>query len=231
MALLKNMLRLGGVTRDFVCANNRLGIGQVYNLSRQFQNYPVMRKEEPLEAVTIVRSNRDYKIDPKDKMRDKEALQEELDVIDIDALLETDDFKIFPDETTPDTLYNGIKFSELPYVNIRMHKNNTKLYARTWDQKKIFDNKPAQHGFLNAKKRTAVAGQVAGSMMGQKLRGYGHKYIRVRLNGFNLARESTVKGLTQAGIVIVAIQDATRCEWNWPQRGKARPSSWKPPRI
>ena len=34
-------------------------------------------------------------------------------------------------------------------------------------------------------------------MMGQKLRGYGHKYIRVRLNGFNLARDSTVQGLTQ----------------------------------
>jgi len=224
------MLRLGGVTRDFISANNRLGIGQIYNMSRQFTNSPVIHKEEPLEAMKIVSTTRD-KYDPQNKKKMVDTLKEELEVIDIDALLETDDFNIFPDETTPDTLYNGIKFKELPYVHITMHKNNTKLVARTWDQKLIFENKPAHHGFLNAKKRTAVAGQVAGSMMGQKLRGYGHKYIRVRLNGFNLARDSTVQGLTQAGIVIVAIQDATRVEWNWPQRGKARPSQWRPPRI
>ena len=30
---------------------------------------------------------------------------------------------------------------------------------------------------------------------------------RVRLNGFNLAREAVLKGITQAGLVIVAIQE------------------------
>merc|ERR1712200_261486 len=75
------------------------------------------------------------------------------------------EFRLFPDENTPTALFNGIKFSELPYVNIRMHKNNTKLIARTWDQKYIHHNTPALHGYPSAKKKTAVGGQVAGNMM------------------------------------------------------------------
>ena len=33
--------------------------------------------------------------------------------------------------------------------------------------------------------------------MGQKLRSLGIKHVRVRINGFNAARVSTVKGITQ----------------------------------
>ncbi len=33
--------------------------------------------------------------------------------------------------------------------------------------------------------------------MGQKLRGLGIKHVRVRVNGFNAARLSTIKGITQ----------------------------------
>lgn len=229
MALLKNFSRLGIYSKDLFSVSNRFNVGQIHNLTRQLSSTQYLRKEEPLEAVTILKG-------AKAKVggsagRNSEKVETELEVVDIDALQETDTFQIFPDETTPDTLYNGIKFSELPYVNIRMHKNNTKLIARTWDQKLIFSNTPSMHGFINAKKRTAVGGQVAGSMMGQKLRGYGHKYIRVRLNGFNLARESVLKGITQAGLVIVAIQDATTVHWDWPQRARRRPSGWKPPRL
>ena len=69
-----------------------------------------------------------------------------------------------------------------------------------------------------------MAGQVAGLNMGQKLRGLGIKTIRLRINGFNAARVSTIKGITQAGIEIVAIADVTPVNWDWPQRSKGRPS-------
>ena len=52
------------------------------------------------------------------------------------------------------------------------------------DGREIWYNAPAHHGFLNAKKRTNVAGQVAGLNMGQKLRGLG---IRRRAKGHLLA--------------------------------------------
>merc|ERR1712032_377158 len=131
-------------------------------------------------------------------------------VVTLDSLAEAEntekgesEFKVFPDEKTHDQLFNGIKFSDLPIVLIRLHRNNTKL---------------------NAKKRTNVAGQVAGLNMGQRLRGLGIITIRLRINGFNAARISTVQGLTQAGVQIVVIEDVTVVNWHWPQRARIAPS-------
>ena len=91
---------------------------------------------------------------------------------------------MFPDEKTHDQLFNGIKFTDIPIVLMRLHRNNTKLnamcasflqffniYLKTWmvwiliiifryaDGRPIWSTTPAKHGFLNAKKRTNVAGQ------------------------------------------------------------------------
>ena len=38
-------------------------------------------------------------------------------------------FQVFPDEKTYDQLFNGIKFTDIPIVLIRLHRNNTKLNA------------------------------------------------------------------------------------------------------
>ena len=43
---------------------------------------------------------------------------------------ELTNFKQFPDETTKDQLCNGVAFKDLPYVTMKLHKNNTKLQAR-----------------------------------------------------------------------------------------------------
>ena len=48
--------------------------------------------------------------------------------------------------------------------------------------------------------------------------------FRLRINGFNAARISTVQGLTQAGVQIVAIEDVTVVNWHWPQRARIAPS-------
>ena len=45
----------------------------------------------------------------------------------------------------------------------------------------------------------------------------------MRLNGFNAARVSVLKGIVQAGIEIVAIADVTTVNWDYPQRPKKRP--------
>ena len=89
-------------------------------------------------------------------------------------------FQVFPDEKTHDQLFNGIKFTDIPIVLIRLHRNNTKLNAmlvslnsehlletclintlklRYADGRPIWTTTPAKHGFKNAKKRTNVAGQ------------------------------------------------------------------------
>ena len=97
------------------------------------------------------------------------ALDVEEENLNEDIVKET--FSIFPDETTSDQLFNGIPFKDLPVVLLLLHKNNTRLFAQYADGRYIWHNTPAYHGFLNAKKRTNVAGQVAGLNMGQRLRG------------------------------------------------------------
>ena len=49
----------------------------------------------------------------------------------IDALTTamTDRFQLFPDETTSNQIFNGIKFKDLPYVTIKCHKNNTRFWV------------------------------------------------------------------------------------------------------
>ena len=46
---------------------------------------------------------------------------------DVDAL---NSFQVFPDETTANQLFNGIPFKDLPYVILKLHRNNTKLIAK-----------------------------------------------------------------------------------------------------
>ena len=68
-------------------------------------------------------------------------------------------FQRFPDETTADTLFNGIKFKNLPYITIRCTYNHTRFWINSADGKLLYYTSPKMNGFLNAKKRTAVAAQ------------------------------------------------------------------------
>ena len=85
-----------------------------------------------------------------------------------------------------------------------------------------------QFGFLNAKKRTAVAAQATGHVVGQKLRMLNMRTIRLRIDGYNAGRLSSVKGLVQSGTKIVSISDITTIDWGWCQRAKKRKrKNWK----
>ena len=78
------------------------------------------------------------------KIQNVEASEERLqDVVSLDALkavevpeeniteeMAQEIFSIYPDETTSDKLFNGIPFKDLPSVQILLHKNNTRLFAR-----------------------------------------------------------------------------------------------------
>ena len=68
-------------------------------------------------------------------------------------------FQRFPDETTADTLFNGIKFKNLPYITIRCTYNHTRFWINSADGRMLYYTSPKLNGFLNAKKRTAVAAQ------------------------------------------------------------------------
>ena len=117
------------------------------------------------------------------------------------------------------------RYKDLPYVTIICTLNHTKFWANEAHGKpneRLFYTTPRLNGFLHAKKRTNVAAQATGLVMGQKLRQMGIKTIRVRIDGFNAGRIASLTGILQAGISIVSISDVTVIDWGWCQRAKKR---------
>jgi len=132
------------------------------------------------------------------------------------------EFKLYPDEETLETLYNGVKFKDLPYVYVRCTRTNTRMSAYMADGTPLHYTTPVLNGFINAKKKTNVAAQATGLAMGQKLRTLNQRTVRVRVDGFNVGRIATLNGLTQAGLTIVSISDVTYIDWFWKKRAKKR---------
>jgi len=131
-------------------------------------------------------------------------------------------YQLYPDENTANMLFNGLKYKDLPYVSIRCRSNHTRFWINKADGKVVFYTSPKLNGFLNAKKRTAVAAQATGHVVGQKLRMLNMRTIRLRIDGYNAGRLSSVKGLVQSGTKIVSISDITTVDWGWCQRAKKR---------
>ena len=131
-----------------------------------------------------------------------------------------EEFQIFPDETTSDKLFNGIKFKDLPYVTIKCTFNHTRFWVNKADGTLLYYTSPQLNGFLNAQKRTGVAAQATGHIVGQKLRLLNMRTVRLRVSGFNAGRISSIKGLVQSGTNVVCISDITTVDWHWAQRAK-----------
>lgn len=68
----------------------------------------------------------------------------------------TGEFQLYPDEMTADTLFNGVKYSNLPYVTINLTLNNTRFQVHNGSDEQIYYTTVKEHGFINAKKRTSV---------------------------------------------------------------------------
>ena len=139
-----------------------------------------------------------------------------------EATEENSEFQLYPDETTAEKLYNGIKYKDLPYITIQCGPNHTKFWVNKANGEKVLYSSPQINGFLNAKKRSSVAAQAVGNIVGQKLRLLNMRTVRVRIDGFNQGRLSSVKGLVQSGTTIVSISDITPVDWHWAQRAKKR---------
>ncbi|RXG72933.1 hypothetical protein Avbf_03379 [Armadillidium vulgare] len=73
---------------------------------------------------------------------------------------------LFPDEETPNQLYNGVKFSDLPIVHIKVSRNNTIMTVSDAKGASQLIRTCGMDGFKNAKKGTNVAAQVTAQSIG-----------------------------------------------------------------
>ena len=148
-----------------------------------------------------------------------EKTEEQLEML---AAMHSGQHQIYPDETTGDKLFNSIKYKDLPYVTIKCGPNHTRFWVNRADGKFIYYTSPKMNGFLHAKKRTAVAAQATGHVVGQRLRMLNMRTVRLRIEGFNAGRLSSIKGLVQSGTNVVSLTDITTVDWGWSQRAKKK---------
>ncbi|XP_063918905.1 small ribosomal subunit protein uS11-like [Zophobas morio] len=142
-------------------------------------------------------------------------------VLDVDTLIHQKG-DIFPDADTPNRLFNGIPFKNLPIVNVRVSPNNTIVSMS--DDKGVVKllRSCGVEGFKNTRKGTNIAAQATAITLGTKVLERGIKTVRVRVRGLGPGRMSAVKGLQMAGLEIVSITDSTPVSWNPPRPRKAK---------
>ncbi|CAG9860488.1 unnamed protein product [Phyllotreta striolata] len=130
--------------------------------------------------------------------------------------------ELFPTAETPNKLFNGIPFKDIPIFHIKVSKNNT-LIALT-DAKGDFKivRSCGSEGFKHTRKGTNIAAQATAITIGTKAREQGYKTIRVKVKGLGPGRMSAIKGLQMSGLEIISITDATPVSWNPPRPRKPK---------
>ncbi|KAL3288794.1 hypothetical protein HHI36_003228 [Cryptolaemus montrouzieri] len=141
---------------------------------------------------------------------------EEMDLLMKDKLL------LFPTKDTPNQLFNGIRFKDLPIFNIRSSPNNTIITLTNSKGIPELIRSCGVEGFKNARKGTNIAAQATAITIGTKAFNKGIKTVRVRVKGIGPGRMSSIKGLQMSGLQIVSITDNTPVSWNPPRPRKQR---------
>lgn len=132
--------------------------------------------------------------------------------INIDSFIQSNQV-IFPTSDTMNQLFNGVRFKNLPIINIRVsHNNSIFTYTDSKGTPKLTRSCGIE-GFKNARKGTNIAAQTTAVSFGGKVAEQGTKTVRVRVRGLGPGRISAIKGLQMAGLNIVSITDNTRVTW------------------
>ncbi|XP_050297167.1 28S ribosomal protein S11, mitochondrial [Anthonomus grandis grandis] len=139
----------------------------------------------------------------------------------VDSVLQQK-LQLFPTASTPDTLFYGIPFKEIPIIDIRVSHNNTILGLTDAKGTPKLIRSCGMEGFKNTRKGTNIAAQATAITMGTKTLEKGVKTVRVRVRGLGPGRMSAIKGLQMAGLNIVSITDNTRVSWTPPRPRKER---------
>ncbi|XP_076067455.1 mitochondrial ribosomal protein S11 [Oratosquilla oratoria] len=122
--------------------------------------------------------------------------------------------EMFPDEKTPDLLFDGVRFAELPIVHVKVSKNNSLMALTDAKGKTVMIRSCGMEGFKNTRKGTNVAAQATAVSMAVRATSRGFKNVRVKVQGIGPGRGSAMKGLTMGGLSVVSITDVTPISWN-----------------
>nr|CAG4638747.1 EOG090X0DZ9 [Cyclestheria hislopi] len=139
--------------------------------------------------------------------------------VDIDATI-GEHKEVFVDEKTPDLLFEGVRFADLPICNITATPNNTIITLTTATGKVKLLRSCGIEGFKNTRKGTNIAAQATATTLATKAVEQGYSNVRVTVSGLGPGRMSSVKGLTMGGLNVISITDCTPVSWNSTPRPK-----------
>ncbi|XP_050433312.1 28S ribosomal protein S11, mitochondrial isoform X2 [Adelges cooleyi] len=128
---------------------------------------------------------------------------------------------MFPDENTPNMLFGGVRFSEVPICHIKSSKNNTILHLTKSDGERILIRSCGMEGFKNTRKGTNIAAQATAIGLAMRALEIGIRTLRVTVQGLGPGRLSSIKGLTMGGLNVISVTDDTPVSWN-PLRSRKR---------
>ncbi|MEN2496194.1 MAG: 28S ribosomal protein S11, mitochondrial [Marteilia pararefringens] len=109
-----------------------------------------------------------------------------------------------------ETLYNGVKFKELPIIFITVKKNNVHFYCTDYLMStNHFVWSCGREGFKGCMRSTSVASQTAANSFAKKLLRLGIHTARVRVKGVFETRNPAIRGIHAGGINIVSLTDTS----------------------
>lgn len=129
-------------------------------------------------------------------------------LLTLSLILNSEEYS-FPDEDTPNKLFNNIPYSQLPIVHIKCSKNNTLVVLVDLKGKTLLIDSCGRNGFKNCRKGTTVAAQVTGESMGAKLLKSGYNTVRVCIKGLGPGRLECVKAVARMGVTVASVSDTT----------------------
>ena len=94
-----------------------------------------------------------------------------------------------PDENTPNEIFDGMVFSDIPILHLKCSKNNTLMALVDPKDGKIFLKRSCgTEGFKNCRKGTTVAAHTTGLAMASKMHKAGMKTCRLMVKGLGPGR-------------------------------------------
>ncbi|KAM7285867.1 28S ribosomal protein S11, mitochondrial [Ixodes scapularis] len=129
---------------------------------------------------------------------------------------------MFPDEDTPNLLFDGVRFQDLPICHIKCSLNNTILALTDRTGKPVAMKSGGTEGYKNARKGTTVAAQAAALSFSSVAELRAIKNIRVIVKGLGPGRLASIKGLQMGGLNVVSITDRTPAPEKCPRPRKAK---------
>ncbi|XP_059173690.1 small ribosomal subunit protein uS11m-like [Physella acuta] len=128
----------------------------------------------------------------------------------------------FPTLATHSQLFDGIKYLDLPIINVKTTSNNTVISLTNGDGIVLAIQSAGTVGFRNAKKGTNVAAQAAAIALAGDAIKKEVTSVRVCIRGIGAGRLPALKALHLSGLNIVSITDTTRLPHNGNRPKKAR---------